>query len=438
MALWVGMTVSPLPGQTPPSDQGLPGHIAAAKRWLESRVTPNRVVPSPDASRRGLLVSYELSPAVQPSGYHRSATYDDAVAALAFLATGDHDRAAFTLHALTRLLRPDSSVWFTYNTANNWPTERDHESALVRAGTVSWVGYALTLYATRPPAPAPGTAAERERTLFLSTAKQLAHYLMSLQVNDSLDPRDGLLRLGYGWITLAYDTAAHRVVERYRDSPVGGVSTENNIAAWFFLRRLGAVSGDRAVSGVAERIGRALPAAAWSDELGQFIEGFGDDGTSDPAKALDCASLGALFLLAQGDTVRARRALAAAERYYASRSGSATGYRPYADQRVYGNEAVGRFFFPERPQTEWRELPVVWSEGSLQVALAYLRLGRRDEARRLLDGVDPLQERTGGVRYASLDVPHELADVASVAGSAWLILVGRALSGDPLALEVLR
>ncbi|HEX2646734.1 MAG TPA: hypothetical protein VHO95_05875, partial [Candidatus Dormibacteraeota bacterium] len=100
--------------------------------------------------------------------------------------------------------------------------------------------------------------------------------------------------------------------------------------------------------------------------------------------------------------------------------------------------AVGRVFFPERPRTEWRELPLVWSEGSLQVALAYLRLGQPEAARRIVRGVEALQERSGGVRYASLDVPYEMSNVPSVAGSAWLILVERALGGDALALEVLR
>ncbi|HVH67178.1 MAG TPA: hypothetical protein VM716_04870 [Gemmatimonadales bacterium] len=435
----VGLAASgALWGQTPlPLDRDLRGRTAAARRWLEGQVTPNHFVPEPDASRRGLLVSYSLTPKQFPVGYHRSATYDDAVGALAFLVMGDRDRAAFTLHALTRLVRPDGSLWFAYNTANNWPSESDHESALVRAGTVAWVGYALTLYLARRPGGPPGVD-DREHAVFLETARQLARYLLSLQVNDSSDPRDGLLRLGYGSITLAFDTASHQVVELYRDEPVTGISTENNIIAWFFLRRLGGVSDDQSFSNAANRIGNALLASLWNDGLGQFNQGFTAQGKPDSNKALDCASLGALFLAARGDHDRAERAIAAAERYYASRSGKAIGYRPYADRTVYDDEAVGRFFFPQTPRTEWQDLPVVWSEGSLQLALAYQRLGRPEQARHILLGLDAMRVASGGVRYASMDVPFEMSRAASVAGSAWLILVSRALAGDSLAREILR
>jgi hypothetical protein len=396
------------------------------------------VVPDPDESRRGLLISYDLTPTQFPSGFHRSASYDDAVAALAFLATGDRDRAAFTLHALTRLVRPDGSLWFAYNTANNWPTEDDHENALVRTGAVAWVGYALTLYVTHAPARRANPSDTRERALFLATAKRLATYLLSLAVREPSDPRDGLLRLGYGSIALVYDSAARNVIELYGDRPATGISTENNIVAWFFLRRLGALTEDTVFRHAADRIGHALLARAWSERMGQFNEGFGAAGAPDSNKALDCASLGALFLVAQGEAEKASRALDAAERYYASRSGDAGGYRPYADRAIYDDSAVSRFFFPGNPQKQWNDLPLVWSEGSWQVALAYVRLGRPERAREIARGLRALQEKTGGVRYASMELPFEMANAPSVAGSAWLILVSRALSGDSIARAILR
>ncbi len=417
---------------------GLGTSASAAQSWLERQITPNRVVPDPDASRRGLAVSYDISPQKLPSGFHRSATYDDALVALVFQINRDWDRAAFTLHALARLVRSDGSLWFSYNTANNWPTEADHESALVRAGTVSWVGYALTFYVAHAPARSGNAAAARERAFFVATASRLADYLLSLQVNDPHDPRDGLLRLGYGKLTLAFDAATRTVVERYVEGPALGISTENNIAAWFFLRQLAAVTADARQSQAAAAIARGLMRSAWNDGLGQFIEGFGGGGEPDSAKALDCASLGALFLLARGESERAARALAAAERYYASQSGAATGYRPYAEGPVYGDSAVGGFFFPDNPRRQWRELPLVWSEGSLQVAFANLRLGRAARARQVTLGIRPLQEMNGGVRYASMDLPFVMTDAVSVAGSAWLILVTRALGGDALARQIWR
>jgi len=430
---------APLAGQGAAAAVGPLGPWAAtAQLWLEGRITPNRVVPDPDASRRGLAVSYDISPKTFPSGFHRSATYDDALVALVFQLHRDWDRAAFTLHALARLVRSDGSLWFTYNTANNWPSESDHESALVRAGTVSWVGYALTFYVAHAPLRSGDPAGARERAFFLATAKHLADYLVSLRVQAPRDPRDGLLRLGYGTLTLAVDSQTRTVIERYREGPAPGISTENNIAAWFFLRQLGTVTGEARWTDVAAAIARGLLRSAWNDGLGQFMEGFASTGAPDSARALDCASLGALFLLARGERQKAARALASVERYYRSTSGTATGYRPYSDRPVYEDSAVGRLFFPDAPRRQWRELPLVWSEGSLQVAFAYLRLGRATRARQIALGLRPLLGENGGLRYASMDLPFEMTDAASVAGSAWLILVTRALGGDSLARQIWR
>ncbi|HXQ28185.1 MAG TPA: hypothetical protein VN848_02855 [Gemmatimonadales bacterium] len=427
-----------LAGQGPGVDADLEHRARAAVQWLEQQVTPNRVVPDPDATRRGLLVSYAFTPRQFPSGYHRSATYDNAVAALAFLLSGNRERAAVTLDGLARLVRPDGSLWFNYNTADSWPTEADHESALVRAGSVAWVGYALIFYLAHVPLQSADPGDARERAAFLAAARRLGTYLASLQVNEPGDARDGLLHLGYGSIALTYDSVAKNVVEHYDDRPALGISTENNIIAWFFLRRLSLVTGDTLFARVAGRIERSLRTVAWNARLGQFNQGFGPTGVPDSNKALDCAALGALFLEAHGDSVASRRALAAAERFYRSRDGTTSGYRPYGDRPIYEDRAVSAFFFPGRSGLTWQELPVVWSEGSLQVALAYLRAGRRELARRIVEDLGALQAPDGGVRYASTEVPYEMAKVPSVAGSAWLVMMAAAIRGDTMALDILR
>ncbi len=415
---------------------GAAGGGGAAERWIVRQVTPNRTVPFPEATRRGLVLSYGLSPRTSPHLFHRSATYDDALAALVFLVMRDPDRAAFTLHALARLVRADGSLWFSYNTINEWPSEGDHESALVRAGTVSWVGYAFAFYLARVPARG-GEADARERALFLETARRLAGYVVSLQVRDSNDLRDGLVRLGYGTINLRYDSVTKHVVEQYVDAPAQGISTENNIATWFFLRLLAVVSGETRWSDAADRIGQGLM-RSWSDRLDQFTEGFESGGARDTARALDCASLGVLFLVSRGETAKASGALAAIERVYRSRGSGTTGYRPYSDRPIYDDSAVGQFYFPRDPTKQWRELPLVWSEGSLQVALAALRAGRTARAQQVVRGLRPLQDQSGGVRYATVDVPFLMTNAPSIAGTAWLILVTRALAGDSLAQAIWR
>ena len=426
-----------LSAQGAPTPDGAPPRwVSATKAWLLGQIIPNRLVPDPDPSRRRLVISYDLAPAEFPRRFHRSATYDDALAALVFLTTGDGDKAAFTLHALARLVRPDGSLWFGYNTANDWPQETDHESALVRAGAVAWVGYAFTFFLTHAPGCAGERACERERTIFLQAGTRLAGYLLSLAVNDPRDPRDGLLRMGQGILQLAYRATSDEVVELYRDEPMLAVSTENNISAWFFLHQLADLTREARWVQAADRIRRGLLQSAWNDSLGQFNQGFAPLGDADPDKALDCAAWGALFLLAAGEPQRAQQALAAADRYYVSKHGDASGYRPYAEQAIYGDPEVGRFFFHESPRKQWRELPIVWSEGTLGVALAYLRMGQSPRARQIVAGLAPLQAANGGLRCASQELQYEMTQVPCVAASAWLVLVAEALAGNPVALQL--
>src|SRR5437660_891805 len=230
-----------------------------------------------------------------------------------------------------------------------------------------------------------------------------------------------------------YDDA---LVELYRDELMLAVSIENNISAWFFLHQLADLTREARWAQAADRIRRGLLQSAWNDSLGQFNQGFAPLGDADPDKALDCAAWGALFLLAAGEPQRAQQALAAADRYYVSKHGDASGYRPYAEQAIYGDPEVGRVFFHESPRKQWRELPIVWSEGTLGVALAYLRMGQSPRARQIVAGLAPLQAANGGLRCASQELQYEMTQVPCVAASAWLVLGAEALAGNPVAMQV--
>src|SRR5437016_5979978 len=120
------------------------------------------------------------------------------------------DAAALTLDALARLVRPDGGLWFSYSTANSWPDESDHDSAMVRAGSIGWVGYALSFYlAHAPPCPAINAGCVRERASLLAAAVRLGNYLLSLEATEPDHPARGLLRQGHGTIRLAYRPEAH-------------------------------------------------------------------------------------------------------------------------------------------------------------------------------------------------------------------------------------
>jgi len=415
------------------SAQSLEEWDAASQHWLAGQVAPNSAVPAPDATRRRLLVSYGVTKSDEPEPDH-SYTYDDALAAIAFVISGDADTAAYTLDALARLIRTDGSLWFSYSTSTNWPDESDHDSAMVRAGAIGWAGYAFAFYLANSPPCAPENAGcLRQRAFLQAAAVRLATYLTSLEATEPENPAHGLLRQGYGNIRLVYHADKNDVLEDYEDVPARGFSTENNISSWFFLRSLGVVTGDSRWSAAADRIRDALLRVAWDKELGQFDQGFSPGGQRDSVRALDCASWGALFLLANGETEKARQALGNIDQYYASRDGDALGYRPYFDDHIFPGFEAGRFYFPDNPRKQWRELPLVWSEGSLGVALAYLRTGQPDRARRVIDGLRPMQVPSSGMRYASRSIPHQMTDAPSIAGSAWLVFLTEDLKGNPLA-----
>lgn len=406
----------------------------ASQKWLAGQVTPNRIVPAPDETRRRLLVSYGSTSGKADPGADHSYTYDDALAAISFVISGDAEAAAYTLDALARLIRADGSLWFAYSTALSWPDESDHDSAMVRAGAIGWAGYAFAFYlANTPPCPPDDAGCLRQRAFLKSAAVRLATYLTSLEATESENPAHGLLRQGYGNIRLVYHPDKNDVLEDYEDVPARGFSTENNISSWFFLRALGDVTGDARWTAAAGRIQDALLRVAWDKNLSQFDQGFTPGGQRDSVRALDCASWGALFLLAIGETDKAHEALESVERYYPSSDGDAMGYRPYYDDRIFPGFDVGRFYFPENPRKQWRELPLVWSEGSLGVALAYLRAGQPDRARRIIDGLRPLQVASNGLRYATRAVPHQMTDAPSIAGSTWLVFLAEGLKGNPLA-----
>ena len=171
---------------------------------------------------------------------------------------------------------------------------------------------------------------------------------------------------------------------------------------------------------------------AWDERISQFYEGFSPGGQRDSVEALDCASWGALFLIAAGEADKAQTALRSMETY-ASRDGDAAGYRPYFDEPIYPSFEIGKFYFPGEPRKQWRDLPLVWSEGTLGVALAYLRTGQTDRARQIVQALQPLQVASNGLRYASRGVPHQMSDSPSVAASSWLVFVAEAMKGNARA-----
>jgi hypothetical protein len=360
---------------------------------------------------RGLL-------AVTDPATSRFAIYDSALAALVMLRRGRRDDAGRLLAGLAALQYEDGALPFSFTGAGPGRVR------YVRAGAVAWVGYAAAEYLDAD------VVAGRDRDLALHLAHQAAGYLLRARVDARGDPRDGLITGGEG--DLRYDISDREVHEAIEPGALAWVSVEHNIDAYFFLRALARVTDTAAYAEAAGRLGSTLIARAWDDAYGQFARGVGARGR-DEALALDCASWGAVFLVAIGDPDRARIALATAEHRYGSRDPrtGATGHRAYAAGPVFEEPRLQRFYQGVLPAATWDRLEGVWPEGSAGVALAALRAGRADRAREILDALAPLRLAGGAMPTFTLEVPFTFDTDPSVAGTAWVELVRFELARPP-------
>jgi len=350
--------------------------------------------------------------------YGRAFLYDQAVGAIAWLMAGEQEKARRLLDYLSSyqnlnasvLGASDGSFGFSFNTVGcsaYAPDNRDsfYDMDYLRNGAISWAGYAFVLYQRL-------TGDTRYRDIALTTAD----YLLTQQVTDPTDPRFGLLRGGHG----TYDMTTWE----FTPDQVEWVSTEHNVDAYFFLRDLGELTGDARYSLAAQQIGERLLTRLWNEEKGRLDQGLGPDGQPDGVDALDAASWGAMFLLAAGEEEEARRSLNFAERTYWNQGDGVWGYKPYAGT-VEG--------------VNWDATHVVWSEGSLGMAMAYAKPGDAaslDRARTILAEMARLQERDpdGGLLYAVYD-GDDLTDfprTPSLGGTGWFVMTLRALA-DPTA-----
>jgi hypothetical protein len=342
----------------------------------------------------------------------RVAVYDSALVALVLLRRGERDRAGRVLAGLARLQLADGSVPFSFVLPSPGPY-----AAYVRSGAVAWVGYAAAEYLD---AEAGGPSREVVRRL----AHRAADYLLSLQVDDPSDLRDGLVLGGSGQVHHEVD-ATGEVRERVEPGPVAWASVEHNVDAFFFLRALARVTDMRVYADAAARIARALSEQAWDGDARQLVRGVGQRGR-DEARSLDCASWGSVFFVATGDRARAMAAFRTADGpAYASRDprSGAEGHRAYASGPLLDEPQLARRFAASLPAQNWDRLEAVWPEGSAGVALAALRLGDVARARAIVEALEPLRGPDGALPTSTVEVPFVFDTRAGIAGTAWVELV---------------
>jgi hypothetical protein len=261
-------------------------------------------------------------------------TYDSAVAAAAFAATGDQANSAQLLDQLSALQHTDGSIELAFNTTIG------ASAPVFRSGTVAWVGLAASSY---------DLAFGSSR--YLSMEQRSADYLLSLQTDS------GLIKGG---------------------PDVTWVSTEHNLITYVFLSRL---AGELRSNGSTDTAAHYQAAAATisaaidknlllSDSSGtHFLQGL-----NDPVQALDVQAYGAMYLQGTGRPDLAAQVLAYAQKNFAINNRSVD---LSADPDTYNMtySAAGPFA-GYMPYAGAGAPDVLWAEGSGEMRLAEAALGQ--------------------------------------------------------------
>jgi len=334
---------------------------ATGVNWLLDQQVPNSTVPAPAPGRSGLVNSYIIptSDPNYPSIFDNSWIYDDALAVIAWSLEGECQAARRTLSAIDGLIDAEGKLSFAYNTNDAQVADTRY-----RTGAIAWVGYAFVFYQN-----ACGDSQ------FQSVAESIAGWVLTMQ-----NPTIGSVKGG---------------------PDVNWFSTEHNIDAFFFLRDIGLLTNNTLYLDAATQIKQSLLTYHWNSSYGCFQQGIDDD-----AKALDAASWGALFLLSIGRPAEGESCLEFVEANFSREvtyniggvAQNISGYTPHAN-------------------TDF-----VWSEGSLGVALAYLRAGNQSRYSQIVSEIQKMRGLSGGVIYAAPPAT-DFADWESVAGTAWMVMV---------------
>ena len=365
------------------------------------RVTVRAAKPPADCMA---IRSFDLSPAhsaYESMGrYGRSTLYDNSIATVVLVMAGKPKEARGILTTLQYLQNKDGSLGYSLNTGDSYYAADGY----VKTGALCWSGYAAVYYQLR--------TGDRQ---FQPMAVRIGDWVLKHQINDVDDPRNGLVTGGYG---------------RYQKGVLVHERTtwtclEHQVDAYSFIKDLARATGRMRYSTAADTIKDAVLKRLWCEEEGRFYAGVNLEEGTDKARALDCASWGAIFALAVGEQDKARRCLEYAEKHYAttSKDGTVRGYRPY--DGVIGDYA--------RQIPDWGQVRTVWSEGSWGVACAALKLGDRAKAKAIAMEMlkmqvgsgrvrAPFRGPVGGVYYVTDEMPDFLA-CPSAAGTCWQAMV---------------
>jgi hypothetical protein len=406
-----------------------PRFIAArdhAVAWLEGQMVPNKSLPRSQPGREGMIMSFGV-----PEGhvlFGKSSLYDNALAIIALDMAGHTDSASRIAAAVCSQMDASPEPWFFYNLHNAWP-EPENPEAVARTGASAWLGCALVFHC-QVLLMEDCAAGGAEYAHFIKYAKRLAGMLIKRQIRDAEDRRYGLLPGGMNSIVLSWDPGTKSPRETFKRMEIDWVSTEHSIDTWFFLNGLAVLTGKDRYRQDAGLVRAGIMKRLWNEGIGQFNTGM-TRWETDPAESLDCASWGSLFLHATGQREMALTALKTCANYL-NRHGAVSGYRPYNNAMIYDTPALNAKMFPGDPERRWNDLPFVWPEGSLGVALASFRNNQVEQGAEILDNIIKMQLPDGGIPYASEEVPNLFTKRTAVASAAWLVIAVNARANPEL------
>lgn len=318
LARWLAKQVGPVPrkGKRRKARRGSAAH---------ARATDSTTALSTSGSGRLWLVrSFEI-PTSDPA-YNRLAnyswTYDNALATFAFISVGLRSGAEQVLDQLQALQRADGSLEFAFDTSTG------AAAPYYRSGALAWVGLAAAAYRRK-------YDSERYDPLIGGLLK----YLLGLR------DANGLVRGG---------------------PDVSWVSTQHNILTAGFLRDIADQMTSRETLGgytksqlttIHTTLGNSMLSRLFV--VNSSSSAYFKQGIDDAQVPVDVQALGAMYLKTRGDS----RAAAVANTIQSQFQ--------VASRRVSGSNASISGY---RPFTAASAPDVIWSEGTIEAALALDRL----------------------------------------------------------------
>ena len=405
---------------------------AGIDKWLkEQSVETGQLDNSRFKANNGLVIKNYRFLNVNPDEkylgrYGRVTLYGSSTIAKYLIVKGDVQTAKKILDVWCNLLDENGGVPRSANVVGD-----SYISPDVRTGDVAYFLGALALYK------AATAGGEYDGTI----RKLLFKYFKPLQ-----DPLTGLVRGGYSTDSNGYSNGG-------KIDYVSWASSEHNFdlfQALVLLSKLTSGEEQKAIVEFYTGIGKGLDTYMWDKENNTFNRGYRFGSGPDKARALDCSSWGALYLLKQAtlaaearDAVRedfymrrASTALDFIDKHYKStwcyttpegKKGCISGYKPYAG--IIDDVQDDATHIP----IDWDKISdLVWSEGTLGVAIAHYQMWCKKASgmdckncERFYDILDQMLElqslgKTGGLLYTSKRIEGHFTQGEELASLAWL------------------